>query len=41
MDSYVKAALQANSSLTTDTIKTVAGMSSITENKPYRGWIEF
>lgn len=41
VDSYVKAALQANSSLTTDTIKTVAGMSSITENKPYRGWIEF
>ena len=41
VSSYVKRALEANSALTVDTVKTVAQMSDVTMNKADSGWIEF
>ena len=41
VDTYVKAALTANSSLTNETAKTVAEMSSVTTNPADSGWIHF
>ena len=41
VDTYVKAALTANSSLTEETAKTVAEMSSVTTNPADSGWIHF
>lgn len=41
VDSYVKAALTANSSITGETVKTVSEMSSITTNPADSGWIHF
>ena len=41
VDSYVKAALTANSSLTADTVKTVSEMSGVTTNAADSGWIQF
>ena len=41
VDTYVKAALAANSSLTDETAKTVSEMSSVTTNTADSGWIHF
>jgi len=41
VDTYVKAALTANSSITGETVKTVSEMSSITTNPADSGWIHF
>ncbi len=41
VDTYVKAALTANSSLTDETAKTVSEMSGVTTNAPDSGWIHF
>ena len=41
VDTYVKAALAANSSLTDETAKTVSEMSSVTTNPADSGWIHF
>ena len=41
VDTYVKAALTANSSLTDETAKTVSEMSSVTANTADSGWIHF
>ena len=41
VDTYVKAALAANSSLTDETAKTVSELSSVTTNTADSGWIHF
>jgi len=41
IDTYVKAALETNSSLTTETVKTINEITGITENTPDSGWIYF
>ena len=41
VDSYVKAALAANSSITGETAKTVSEMSNVTTNPADSGWIRF
>ena len=40
-DSYVKAALSANSSLTDEMVKEVSDMSGVITNQPNSGWIHF
>ena len=41
VDAYVKAALASNSSISGETVKTVAEMSGVTTNAPDSGWIHF